>query len=107
MEVVPLLAIDCNVLSVARELASVVHTHPDRQIARHCAAVIREGFEGYQNERLIVSTALIERGHAGTDGHLPSVVRVFGLDTEAKRIQWLDKYVFLGFFVRLSINIFI
>jgi hypothetical protein len=94
MEVVPRLAIDRNILGVARELASVVHTHPDRKTAKHCAAVIREGFEEYQNERLIVCTALNERGHAGTDGHLPSVVRVFGLDTEAKRLQWLEKYVF-------------
>lgn len=91
MEVVPLLAIDRNVLGVARELAGVVHAHPDRKTARHCAAVIREGFEEYQNERLIVSTALIESGHVGADGHLPSVVRAFGLDTEAKRLQWLEK----------------
>ena len=91
LEVVPLLAIDRNVLGVARELASIVHMHPDRQIARHCAAIIREGYEEYQNERLIVCVSLIERGHAGADGHLPSVVRAFGLDTEIKRLQWLEK----------------
>jgi hypothetical protein len=91
MEVVPLLSIDRNVLGTARELASVVHAHPDRNTAKHCVAVIREGFEEYKNERVIVSAALIERGHAGADGHLPSVVRVFGLDTEAKRLQWLEK----------------
>ena len=91
MEVAPLLSIDRNVLGLARELASVVHTHPDRPTARHCGAVIRESFEEYKNERVIVSAALMERGHIGADGHLPSVVRVFGLDTEAKRLQWLEK----------------
>jgi hypothetical protein len=91
MEVVPLLVIDRNVLGVARELASVVHAYPDKYTARQCATVIREGFEEYQNERVIVSTALTERGHAGAEGHLPSVVRAFGLDTEAKRLQWLEK----------------
>ena len=44
-----------------------------------------------RGERLIVCTSLVERGHAGTDGVTPSVVRVFGLDTEEKRIKWLDK----------------
>ncbi|KAF8896585.1 hypothetical protein BD779DRAFT_1496720 [Infundibulicybe gibba] len=78
------------------ELASVVHAHPDGEIAKHCAAIIREAHENgseVRGERLIVCTALVESGHAGENGHLPAVIRVFGLDNEDKCIQWLDRFV--------------
>jgi hypothetical protein len=79
---------------VARELASVSHVDPDSEIAKHCGAIVRECHENgseAHGERLIVCTSLVEHGHAGTDGVTPSVVRVFGLDTEDKRIRWLDE----------------
>jgi hypothetical protein len=85
---------DRNIITVARELASVVHRHPEGEIAKHCAAIIREAHENTseeRGERLIVCTSLVESGHAGKDGHLPAVIRVFELDTEAKRLDWLDK----------------
>jgi hypothetical protein len=87
---------DRNIVTVARELASVVHTHPDGEIAKHCSAIIREAYENTseeRGERLIVCTSLVESGHAGEGGHLPAVIRVFELDTEEKRLNWLDKYV--------------
>ena len=93
-QVLPALHIDPSLLTVARELASVNHVNPDSEIAEHCAAVVRECPENdseARGERLIVCTSLVERGHAGTDGVTPSVVRVFGLDTEDKRIKWLDE----------------
>jgi len=40
---------------------------------------------------MIVCTSLVESGHTGKDGHLPAVVRVFDLDTEVKRLDWLEK----------------
>ncbi|KAH9987280.1 IucC family-domain-containing protein [Russula compacta] len=95
-QVVPALHIDRSLLTVARELASVGHVDPDSEIARHCAAIVRECPDNdseARGERLIVCTSLVEHGHAGTDGVTPSVVRVFGLDTEDKRIKWLGDFV--------------
>ncbi|KAJ7183177.1 hypothetical protein C8R46DRAFT_1066173, partial [Mycena filopes] len=95
-QVVPALTMDRNIVTVARELASVVHTHPDGEIAKHCAAIIREAYENTseeRGERLIVCTSLVEKGHAGEGGHLYAVNRVFELDTEEKRLAWLDKFV--------------
>jgi hypothetical protein len=93
-QVVSTLHFDRSLLTVARELASVVHVSQDSGTAKHCAAIVREYHENggeARGERLIVCTSLVERGHAGTDGVTPSVVRVFGLDTEDKRIKWLDE----------------
>jgi hypothetical protein len=93
-QVVPALHFDRSLLTVARELASVSHVDPDSEIAKHCGAIVRECHENgseAHGERLIVCTSLVEHGHAGTDGVTPSIVRVFALDTEDKRIRWLDE----------------
>ncbi|KAJ7595950.1 IucC family-domain-containing protein [Mycena floridula] len=95
-QVVPVLAMDKNVLTVAKELASVVHANPDGEIAKFCSAIVREAHEltsHQKGEQLIVCTSLVESGHAGKDGHIPSVIRVFQLDTEQKRLLWLDKFI--------------
>ncbi|KAF7375204.1 hypothetical protein MSAN_00407000 [Mycena sanguinolenta] len=99
-QVVPVLTMDRNIVTVARELASVVHTHPDGEIAKHCSAIVREAYENTseeRGERLIVCTSLVESGHAGEGGHIPAVIRVFELDTEEKRLDWLDRFVKLFF----------
>ncbi|KAF7312080.1 hypothetical protein MIND_00220300 [Mycena indigotica] len=99
-QVVPALTMDRNIVTVARELASVVHAHPNPDVAKHCAAIVREAHENTSEEhgeRLIVCTSLVEKGHAGEGGHEYTVIRVFGLDTEAKRVDWLDKFVKLFF----------
>ncbi len=83
-------------VTVAKELASVVYDHSNGEIAKHCAAIIRECYENTseeRGERLIVCTSLVESGHAGEGGDIPPVIRVFGLDTEGQRVEWLDKYV--------------
>ncbi|KAJ4474382.1 IucC family-domain-containing protein [Lentinula aciculospora] len=99
-QVVPALTMDHNILTVAKELASVVSAHPENDIAKHCAAIVREAHEldsESRGERLIVCTALVESGHDSCkneeDGHLPAVIRVFELDTEEKRLKWLDEFV--------------
>jgi len=95
-QVVPALSFDPALLTVAKELASVVHVHADGDIAKHCAAIVRECHEHASEEhgeRVVVCSALVEHGHAGVERGVPTVVRVFGLDTEAKRIAWLDEYV--------------
>jgi len=92
-QVVPALHFDRSLLIVARDLASVAHVGPDPEIAMHCSAMVRECYDNSDanGERHIVCTSLVERGHAGTDGVTPTVVRVFELDTEDKCIKWLDK----------------
>ena len=93
-QVIDALTMDSDIVTVARELASIVHNNPNGEIAKHCAALVRECHEATsedRNERLIVCTSLVESGHAGKDGHLPSVVRVFNLDTQEKRLKWLEK----------------
>ena len=96
----PFLTIDRSILSVANELASVIHVNPDNYIAQHCAVIIRQGYGDIsedKSDRLIVCTALTESGHAGANGHLPSVIRIFGLDKQTKRLKWLEMYVLLFF----------
>ena len=98
--VVPVLSMDSRIVTVAKELASVVHTHPDGEVAKHCSLIIREAHENTSEdhgERLIVCTALVESGHCGEDGHLPAVIRVFNLNTEEKRIEWFTKLVVFAF----------
>ena len=93
--VIPHLNLDPDVVIVAKELASVIHAHPDQQIAKHCAAILREAHENHieeRGERLVVCSALVESGHAGEGGHLPAVIRIFQLDTEEKRRDWLDRF---------------
>ncbi|KJA26269.1 hypothetical protein HYPSUDRAFT_132979 [Hypholoma sublateritium FD-334 SS-4] len=95
-QVVDALTMDSDIVTVARELASVVHNNPNGEIAKHCAALVRECHEATsedRSERLIVCTSLVESGHAGKDGHLPSVVRAFHLNTQEKRLQWLERFV--------------
>ena len=107
-QVVPRLKLDPNVVTVAKELASVVHAHPDPNVAKHCSAIIREAHENNseeRGERLIVCSALVESGHTGEGGHLPAVVRIFQLDTEEKRRNWLDRSsVFIFYCVAQSSN---
>jgi len=87
---------DRDILTVAKELASVVHSHPESDVAKHCAAIVRESYDveyEERGERLIVCTALVESGHRGSGGDLPAVIRVFALETIQKRIAWLEEYV--------------
>ncbi|KAI0273386.1 IucC family-domain-containing protein [Gloeopeniophorella convolvens] len=96
--VIPALHINHEFLTIAREPASAVHTD-DRDLAR-CAVIFRKNLEcrhEFRGERHIVCTSLVESGHAGTDGDVSSVVRVFRLDTEQKRIEWLDRFVRIFF----------
>ncbi|KAI0031192.1 IucC family-domain-containing protein [Vararia minispora EC-137] len=109
-QVVPTLKIDPEILTVAKELASVVHTHPDDEIAKHCAVIVRECHENgseERGERLIVCTSLVEYGHAETDPTVPLVVRAFGLDTEGKRLEWLENFarmLFAAFLPPMLVN---
>jgi siderophore synthetase component len=109
-QVVPALTMDHAILTVAKELASVVYLHPDGEIAKHCAAIVRECHENAseaRNERLIVCTSLVEHGHDGSEPGVPSVIRVFGLDTEEKRLEWFETYVVVNTVTQVSLFFFL
>lgn len=94
--IIPRLTYDRDILIMQQELASVVHIHPDPDIAKHLAGIVREGYENTSveahGERVIVCTALVETCYGG-EGELPLVQLTFGLNTEEKRITWLDTWV--------------
>jgi len=95
-DVVPALTMDPSILTVAKELASVVHKHPDSDHAKHLSAIIRECHElgaEVHGEHMIVCTSLVEHGHLGGEPGVPAVVRVFGLDSEDKRLAWLADFI--------------
>lgn len=94
--IVPLLALNPRIVTIAKELASVIHIDPDGEVAKHCAAIIREAHENTcreKGEQMIVCLGLIQWGHSGSGDSVPAVVRVFGLDSEERRLQWLSKFV--------------
>ncbi|GJJ10653.1 hypothetical protein Clacol_004880 [Clathrus columnatus] len=99
-QVVPNLIYDRSLMIVQRELASVSSVHPDGEIAKHLACIVRECYENTceeeHNERAIVCTALVETGYGGSD-ETPLVQIVFGLDDQEKRVAWLDRFVDLFF----------
>jgi siderophore synthetase component len=84
-----LVADNADILKVAKEVASAVITNPDTNVAKHLSCIIRE--EAIQktgdNEHVIVCAALVERNANG----VPFVVTVFNLDTEAKRVAFLER----------------
>jgi hypothetical protein len=74
MKVLPSLTINHKIVTIAKELASAIHSTPDSEIAKHCAVLVREYHEDgseERGERLIVCTSLVESGHAGTDAGPP------------------------------------
>jgi hypothetical protein len=98
-KVLSLLTYDREKVSVIREVASVVAKHPDPEIAKHCAAIIREAPDAMpptvagaiRKEIVIVSTSLMDWGHTGGVPGVPAVVSAFNLDTVEKRTNFLDR----------------
>ncbi|KAI8148450.1 IucC family-domain-containing protein [Fennellomyces sp. T-0311] len=98
--VVPRLSYDRKVLTIERELASAVYRHPDTDMAKHCSCVLREAVEYPSNptphdDAIIVAAALVEKiQKPDTDETLAT--HVWKLDTEDKRIAFLDRYIQLA-----------
>lgn len=95
--IVPRLAIDRNVLKIENEIASVVYKHADPEVAKHCTAVIREAYNGAEGEQVIVTAALAEAGYGDREVEEPAVVTALGLDTDAKKFEFLAEYIDLIF----------
>ncbi|KAI7869191.1 hypothetical protein BDF14DRAFT_1785851 [Spinellus fusiger] len=99
-EVVPKLTYDHNVLTVQRELGSVVHKNENFDISKHCSCVLREAAEFVplntnDSDKVIVCAALVEKiQRPDTDTTL--VTHVWQLDSDDKIVAFLDRYIRLA-----------
>ncbi|KZT57956.1 hypothetical protein CALCODRAFT_550316 [Calocera cornea HHB12733] len=96
--ILPKLHYDRSLLVVEGEVASAVSSNEDFSIAKHCSTVVREAYELYsekKNERVIVCTALTEKIQR-PDTDVSQAEHIFGLDTDAKKVAFLDRYVKLA-----------
>ncbi|KAF9448315.1 hypothetical protein P691DRAFT_669682 [Macrolepiota fuliginosa MF-IS2] len=92
-EVVPKLSVDPEILHVETEGQSGVYGSQDPEMAKHFTAVIRDEYERKEGETIIVVAALLEMGHQGVPAGVSAVEHLFGLDTQEKRIAFLDRYI--------------
>ncbi|CAM0142647.1 unnamed protein product [Umbelopsis sp. WA50703] len=96
--VVPRLTINKQVLQIERELASACYKHADFDVAKHCSCVIRDSFESRceaNGETVVVCAALVEKCQ-NPNSNVSLVEHVWGLDTEEKKIEFLDRYIKLS-----------
>lgn len=95
--VVPHLTYDPKVLTIERELASAVYKHDDTDIAKHCSCVLREAVEYDQDNQdtIIPCAALVEKIQR-PDTDITLVKHVWNLDTDEKRVDFLDRYIDLA-----------
>ena len=96
MDIVPRLCHDPEILSIEREPASAVYHSEDPELAKHFTTVLREEFEPQEGQALIVCASLLEMDHAGTPSGISAVEHAFGIDTEEKRVSFLDRYASLS-----------
>ncbi|CAO3598813.1 unnamed protein product [Absidia cylindrospora] len=95
--VVPHLTYDANILTIERELASAVYKHDDTDIAKHCSCVLREAVEYDQdNQDTIVPCAALVEKIQRPDTDITLVKHVWNLDTDEKRVDFLDRYIDLA-----------
>lgn len=91
-DVVPHLAINRKILVIENEVASAIYRHDEPEVAKHCAAIIRETYTGEeQREAVVVAAALAETAH-GKTGDEPAVVTALELDTADKKLRFLERY---------------
>lgn len=80
-----------EILAIDGEPASAVYRSEDPDIAKHLAVVLRQEYQPGPGEALIVCAALLEMDHAGTPPGVSAVEHVCALDTEEKRVSFLDR----------------
>lgn len=92
-EVVPKLAVDPDILHVETERQSAVYRADDPDVAKHFTAVVRDEYERKEGETVVVVAALLEMGHKNVPADISAVEHLFKLDTEEKRVTFLDRYI--------------
>ncbi|KAI7906507.1 IucC family-domain-containing protein [Cokeromyces recurvatus] len=96
--VVPKLNYDPNVLAVEREMATISYRHEDPDVAKHCSSVIREAFEydpKYKDDLFVPCGVLVEKIQK-PDTNETLLTHVWELDSEQKRINFLERYIDLA-----------
>ncbi|KAJ7086118.1 IucC family-domain-containing protein [Mycena belliarum] len=95
-EIVPKLAMDHNILSVVQEPASAVFKGVEPSVRKHFTAIFRDEFLPPAGQNVAVVASLLEMGHANVPVGVSAVEHAFRLDSEAKRVAFLDKYLRLA-----------
>ncbi|KAJ2924638.1 hypothetical protein H1R20_g12449, partial [Candolleomyces eurysporus] len=95
-DVIPRLNVDRSILFVETEPHSAVYRCEDPEAQKHFTAVIRQEYQPLPHETVIVCAALLETDHSNTKPGVSAIEHAFGLDTESKRIQFLDRYIELS-----------
>ncbi|KAJ7221017.1 hypothetical protein B0H12DRAFT_1152136 [Mycena haematopus] len=83
-------------LTVELEPASAVYAGVEPSVRKHFTAIFRSEYVPAEGENIIVVAALLEMGHAGVPAGVSAVEHIFGLNTDAKRVKFLDKYLRLA-----------
>lgn len=102
-KLIPMLAIDKEILHVEPEVASAVcmRTKEGKEmshdVVKHLTAVVRRPYETRPGEAVILTAALVEYGHEGAQSGVSVVEQLFGLDTDMKRVAFFEEYVFRDF----------
>lgn len=91
-QVIPKLAIDPEILHIETERQSAVYRDDDPELVKHFTAVIRDEYIPKEGETIIVVAALLETGHRNVPAGKPAVEHLFKLDTQEKRVAFLDQY---------------
>jgi len=91
-QVIPKLAIDPEILHIETERQSAVYRDDDPELVKHFTAVIRDEYIPKEGETVIVVAALLETGHRNVPAGKPAVEHLFKLDTQGKRVAFLDQY---------------
>ncbi|TFK75106.1 hypothetical protein BDN72DRAFT_558264 [Pluteus cervinus] len=95
-QIVPKLAINPDIMTVELEPHSVVLDGVEPEVAKHFSVVLREEYQAPEGQGLVVCAALLEMDHLGAPPGVPAVQFVFGLDTQEKRLAFLDRYIQLA-----------
>ncbi|KAL1917748.1 uncharacterized protein VTP21DRAFT_3582 [Calcarisporiella thermophila] len=96
-DIIPRLTLDHEALQVEPEVASVVVRDEDSDVAKHLSCILREEtsdrVQNARGERIIPCAALVERDPDACGETISVLAKRWNLDTEAKRIKFLTRYV--------------
>ena len=90
-QVVPKLSINPEIVTIELEPHSVVLQGVAPEVAKHFSVVLREEYQAPEGQGLVVCAALLEMDHLGAPPGVAAVQFVFGLDTQEKRLAFLDR----------------
>ena len=90
-EIIPRLTFDRELLTIEREPASVVYRSADPDVSKHLAVILRAEYQPRPNETVIMCAALLEMDHLGSPPGVAAIQHILQLDSQAKRIQFLDQ----------------